>query len=190
MRSQDFLSDLAACEIYHFLLWHCGSQSDVLRSLQQVSITKDNCVMLRMVSPEAPLFQHDKLACITAGRLPVVRNITFSSPELWEPGFQLHPPSAAEEADMLSRLPGLNWLEIGNGCLKAIFRGGVRGRLTPETVDAFRQATISHVVGPCDREDRLNMMEPVSSITSWCSDMVEVPGRITRFAPNLTIING
>ena len=90
---------------------------------------------------------------------------------------------------VLCRLPGLDWLEIGSETLNAIFKGTVRGRLTSETADVFRQATISHVYGPCHREERLNLMEPVSSITSWCSDMVEVPARITRFAPNLTVIN-
>lgn len=158
-RSEDFLSDLAACDIYQFLLWQCGPQSDVLRSLQQVSITKDNCVMLRMVSPEGPLFQHDRLACITAGRLSVLRNITYSSPELRELAFQTHPPFAAEDADMLSRLPCLDWLEIGNGCFNAIFKGTVHGRLTPETADVFHQATVSHVVGLCDREHLLSLIQ-------------------------------
>ena len=90
---------------------------------------------------------------------------------------------------MLFRLPGLDWLEIGNECLNAIFKGSVRGELTPETADVFRQATVSHVVGPCDRGHQLSGMQPVSSITSWCSDSVEFPAVIARCAPNLTIIN-
>ena len=141
--------------------------------------------MLRMVSPEGPLFQHDKLACITAGRLPVLRDITDSSPELRELGRNIQPASAPRDIDMLFRLPGLDWLEIGNGPLNAIFKGTVCGRLAPETANTFRQATVSHVVGPCDREHQLSLMQPVSSITSWCSDSVEFPAVIARFAPNL-----
>ncbi len=56
--------------------------------------------MLRMVSPEGPLFQHDKLACITAGRLPVLRDITDSSPELRELGRNIQPASAPRDIDM------------------------------------------------------------------------------------------
>ncbi len=185
--SWDYASDVVACEIFKLLRRQCGPCSDVLQNLQQLSITKGNCIMLRMVSPQGPLFQHEKLDCITAGRLPVLRNITYSSPELWLLGCNIQ--LASRDIFMLCRLPGLDWLEIGSKSLNAIFKGTVRGRLTPETADVFRQATISHVVGPCHREDRLNLMEPVSSITSWCSDMVEVPARITRFAPNLTVIN-
>ena len=73
--------------------------------------------------------------------------------------------------------------------MNAIFKGTVCGRLAPETANTFRQATVSHVVGPCDREHQLSLMQPVSSITSWCSDSVEFPAVIARFAPNLTIIN-
>ena len=185
--SCDYASDVVAGEIFNLLLRQCGPRSGVLQNLQQLSITKGNCVMLRMESPEGPLFQHDKLDCITAGRLPVLRNITHSSLELLELGRNTQ--LASRDVFVLCRLPGLDWLEIGSETLNAIFKGTVRGRLTSETADVFRQATISHVYGPCHREERLNLMEPVSSITSWCSDMVEVPARITRFAPNLTIMN-
>ena len=182
-------SDVAACEIFESLLRRCSPRSDVLQSLQQVNVKKDNCIMLRIVSPKGPLFQHDPLACTTAGRLPVLRDITDSSPELRELGRNIQPASAPRDIDMLSRLPGLDWLEIGNRSLNAIFKGTVCGRLTAGTADAFCQATISHVVGPCDREDLLDVIQPISSITSWCSDMVVVPARIARVAPNLTILN-
>ena len=189
----DFPSDVAACEIYQFLLRQCGPRSDVLQSLQQVSITKDDSIMLHMVSPQGPLFQHDKLACITAGRLPVLRDITDSSPELRGLGCNIQPDSAARDADMLSRLPGLDSLEIGNRFLNAVFKGTVRGRLTAETADAFCQATISHVVGPCNRQDWLDLIQPITSITSWCSFMVRptlvTPARMVRVAPNLAILN-
>ncbi len=188
--SGDHSSDVVACQIYQFLQRRCSPQSDVLRSLQQVSVTKDNCIMLRMVSPEGPLFQHDKLACITAGRLPVLRYIYYSSPELCKLGRNFQPASVPGDVDMLSRLPGLHWLEIGNGSLNAIFKGTVRGRLTPETADVFRHATVSHVVGPCDREHRLYLiLQPITSIASWCSDTFMVPARIVRVAPYLTILN-
>ena len=187
--SGDHSSNVAACEIFQSLLRQCGPQSGVPRSLQQVNVKKDDCIVLRMVSPEGPLFQHHKLACITAGRLPVLRDITGSSTELPELGRNVQPATAAEDAYMLSRLPGLDWLETGNRSLKAIFKGTVRGRLTPERAAVFRQATVSHVVGPCDREHQLGLMQPVSSITSWCSDSVQSPAVITRFAPNLTVIN-
>lgn len=185
--SCDYASDVVAGKIFNLLLSQCCPRSDVLQNLQQLSITKGYCIMLRMESPKGPLFQHDKLDCITAGRLPVLRNITHSSLELLKLGRNTQ--LASRDVFMLCTLPGLDWLEIGSETLNAICKGTVRGRLTSETTDVFCQATISHVYRPCHRKERFNLMEPVSSITSWCNDMVEVPARITRFAPNLTIIN-
>ena len=158
-------------------------------ALQELHIRHDNGIQLKVVSPEGPLRQHDWLACITAGSLSVLRMLVRCAAAAAF-GDSTH-VTAQTDQKMLSLLPALKWLEIGDEPLLTPFKGTVRGRLTNKTADTFLQATVGHVTGTRHFYDLvfLDETEPLNSITSWHSKALITPRFVAQIAPNLTVLN-
>ena len=159
----------------------CGAAS-----LQELHISHDNGIHLKVVSPGGPLKQHDQLACITAGNLGVLRDLVHHA--AFAGRTDVNPET---DQKTLSLLPALQWLEMGDKPLLTPFNGTVRGKLTNQTADTFLQATVSHVTGIYEYNSLIEMdlTRPLNSITSWHSESLVSPRFIAQLAPNLTVLN-
>ena len=155
-------------------------------SLQEVHISHDSGIQLKVVSPGGPLRQHDRLACITAGSLGVLRGLVHCA------AFGGRTDATPQtDQKTLSLLPALQWLEIDDEPLLTPFNGTVRGKLTSKTADTFLQAAVGHVTGIYEYSSLFGMdlTRPLNSITSWHSECLVPPEFIAQLAPNLTILN-
>ena len=166
--------------MFDFLLVHGAA------SLQEVHISYDEGIQLKVVSPEGPLRQHDRLACITAGSLSVLQRLAHRA--AFGGRTDVNPET---DQKTLSLLPALKWLEIGYEPLLTPFTGTVRGKLTNKTADTFLQATVGHVTGIYEYRSLIEMdlTRPLNSITSWHSAKIASPRFIALLAPNLTVLN-
>lgn len=86
---------------------------------------------------------------------------------------------------MLSGMPALEWLEIGDKPLLTTFKGTVRGHLSADTANTLRQATVGHVTGVCERTCNADAIGTISSIKSWSCNAMQQPQLIAKIAPNL-----
>ena len=158
-------------------------------NLQELYIRHDNGIQLKVVSPGGPLRQHDWLACIkhiTAGSLSVLRGLSCCA--AYSDMTDVSPLMTDQK--VLSLLPALQWLEIGDEPLLTPFNGTVRGKLTNKTADTFLQATVSHVTGIYHNSLlQMDLNRPLNSITSWHSETFVSPTLIAQLAPNLTVLN-
>ena len=153
-------------------------------SLQEVHISHNNGILLKVVSPGGPLKQHDHLPCITAGNLSVLRDLVHNA------AFSCMRNPHAKTQKTLSLLPALQWLELGDELLGTPFKGTVWREMTDWTADAFLQATVGHVTGIHDiSRIEMDLTRPLNSSTSWQSVKLASPRLIAQLAPNLTILN-
>ena len=160
--------------------------------LQELLIRHDTGIQLKAESPGDPLRQHGGLACITAGSLGVLRMLVRCAAAAAAFGGRTDVNPQTDQK-MLSLLPSLQWLEIGDEPLLTPFNGTVPGKLTSKTSDTFSHATVGHVTGDyacpsCSLID-MRLFPPLSSITSWHSKTLVSPRYIAQLAPNLTVLN-
>ena len=161
-------------------------------SLQELHISDDSGIQLKVISPGGPLRQHDWLACITASSLSVLRGLGCCA-AICNDMTDFNPLMTYQMTDqkIMSLFPALQWLEIGDEPLFTAFNSTVRGKLTNKTADTFLQATVGHVTGIYGRNSLIEMdlTRPLNSITSWHSESIASPRFISQLAPNLTVLN-
>ena len=169
-------------------LWLLFSQnSSSVSSLQKLVVKCGNQLKLMMEAKEGLFCRENILTSVTAGSVDILRDLAHrvagGSSEFFSSNSQ-------SDESMLSMMPALESLEIGDRSLFATFKGTVRGCLSQYTAKTFRKASLVHCTGVLPHRDLQNI-KPIPSIKSW-SSFTALPSDTTlikRFAPQLETLH-
>ncbi|KAL3147038.1 hypothetical protein ABBQ38_015001 [Trebouxia sp. C0009 RCD-2024] len=179
---------------WHLLTDNYSPLNDIREQLRLVHVTThDDHVLLHMDAPDGQ-DPGNSLACMTAGSLEVLSGLARAAPaelRAVDETAQGLARKAQADAAMLRLMPALKWLDIGDRPFHAPFHGTVQGRLSHETAETFRNASVVHCTGLAEEAIYAQHIAPIDSIQSWTS----IPGQwrdsmvLASLAPKLETLN-
>ena len=171
-------------------LWLLFSQnSDSVPSLQKLVVKGGDQLKLLMDAKEGVLCSENVLTSVTAGSVDVLRALAHCAAGGSSSLFSSCCTSQSDQS-MLSMMPALESLDIGDSPFFATFAGTVRGCLSLDTAKTLRQASLVHCTGVLS-EWGLQRVTCIPSIKSWSSvrALRSDTTLIEHFAPQLETLN-
>ncbi|KAL0041293.1 hypothetical protein WJX77_011376 [Trebouxia sp. C0004] len=170
-------------------LWQLMDGKPGLTQLQRITFDAQYCCGLHLESSKGTLSQQNSLACVTAGSLQLLRALAHFA--TGRPANE-QPLSAETDRTMVSMMPELELVEMYGGVspLLVPFHGTLRGVLTRQTEDNFRQAAVGH----CAANDLWHWWNeghpPFESMKVWTGSVtLSVLSMISTIAPNLEVLD-
>ena len=156
-------------------------------SLHKLVVKGGDQLQLLMEAKEGLFCRENILTTVTAGSVDVLRGLVQHSAG---PSSSLNSNYSQLDQRMLSMMPALESLDIGDSPLFATFTGTVHGCLTLHTAKALRQASLVHCTGVLS-EWGLQRVKCIPSIKSWSSlrALRSDTTLIEHFAPQLEALH-
>ncbi len=167
-------------------LWQLMDGKPGLRQLQRITFASQYCCGLLLESSKGTLSQQDRLACVTAGSLQLLRALAR-----FALGLPAKEQPLSEETDriMMTMMPELEVLEMYGGVspLLVPFHGTLRGVVTLQTRDNFRKAAVVHCTG---QDGYLSWDDSFESIKLWTGSVtLSVLSQISTLAPKIEVLD-
>ena len=164
-------------------LWDLFNRpSAMLPHLQQLEVTSPDLVYLQTASTGTILWQQEGLANIIAGCLDMLTGLASCALGVL---LDVSPCNEKTDSAILSLMPALQTIDIGEHPLHVPFHGTVRGKLTSTTAPTFQQAKVAHCTGCLGR---MADVQDIDSIKTWISEQEDDAGVISRLAPKLEVL--
>lgn len=148
---------------------------------------------LMMEANEGLFCRENVLTSVTAGSVDILRGLAHHAAGTDPPAAR--PPhffssNSRSDKSMLSMMPALASLEIGDSPFFATFKGTVHGSLSLATAKTLRKASLVHCTGISSQES-LQYIKAIPSIKSWSSFTAVASDTtlIERLAPQLETLH-